>query len=76
MKFFFNNYKAMFHICGIAITFGIFLLAGFKADMANPLFDIFALVIAYFTSNFSLKMSGLDELAKQYYKEQKEKSEN
>lgn len=76
MKFFFNNYKAIFHLIGIVMTFGIFFLAGFGAEMKNPLFDIFALVIAYFTSNFSLKMSGLDELAKQYYKEQKEKSEN
>lgn len=75
MKLFFNNYKAIFHIFGILIVFGMFFLAGFKNEMKNPLFDIFLLGIAYFVSNFSLNKSGLNELANQYEKEQKEKSE-
>lgn len=75
MKLFFNNYKAIFHIFGILIVFGMFFLAGFKNEMKNPLFDIFLLAIAYFVSNFSLNKSGLNELANQYEKEQKEKSE-
>ena len=54
----------------------MFSLAGFKDDMIkNPLFDMFLLAIAYFVSNFSLKSSGLNELADEYNKEQKEKSE-
>jgi hypothetical protein len=73
MKFFFNNYKAIFHLIGIVMTFGIFFLAGFGAEMKNPLFDIFVLGASYFISNFSLRKSGLDEEADKYFKEQVQK---
>lgn len=75
MKFFFNNYKTIFHTIGILIVFTMFFIFGFKNEMRNPLFDIFLLAIAYFVANFALKTSGLNELADQYYRDQKEKSE-
>lgn len=61
MKFIVNNYKAIFHLIGIAITFGIFLLTGLGDEMKNPLFCILVLGTAYFASNFGLRKSGLDE---------------
>jgi hypothetical protein len=73
MKFFFNNYKAIFHLIGIAMTFGIFILAGFGDEIKNPLFDIFILGTAYFASNFGLRKSGLDAEAEKYFKEQAQK---
>ena len=73
MKFFFNNYKSIFHLIGIAMTFGIFILAGFKDEMKNPLFDIFVLGAAYFVSKYSLRKSGIDEEAEKFFKEQAQK---
>jgi hypothetical protein len=55
MKLFFKNYKAIFHLIGILMTFGIFFLAGFKDEMKDPLFNIFVLGVAYFVSKFGLR---------------------
>jgi hypothetical protein len=73
MKLFFKNYKAIFHLIGILMTFGIFFLAGFKDEMKDPLFNIFVLAVAYFVSKYGLRKSGIDEEAEKYFKEQAQK---
>jgi hypothetical protein len=61
MRFYLNNYRALHHILGLIMFFiALYFVFDFKEEITTSLpFQILILFLSYFTTEYSLKKSGL-----------------